>query len=66
MADMQVDKAGNNVSYEERLEDIKNRFGALYNAFQRLLLQSAFLSHQRPQRNQANHQPIHHFHHKGR
>lgn len=27
MADMQVDKAGNSVSYEERLEDIKNRYG---------------------------------------
>lgn len=27
MADMQVDKVGNNVSYEERLEDIKNRYG---------------------------------------
>lgn len=27
MADMQVDKTGNNVSYEERLEDIKNRYG---------------------------------------
>lgn len=27
MADMQVDKAGNNVNYAERLEDIKNRYG---------------------------------------
>lgn len=27
MADMQVDKAGNSVSYKERLEDIKNRYG---------------------------------------
>ena len=27
MADMQIDKYGNDVGYEERLEDIKNRYG---------------------------------------
>jgi hypothetical protein len=27
MADMQVDKYGNDVGYEKRLEDIKNRYG---------------------------------------
>jgi len=26
-ADMQIDKSGNEVSYEERLEDIKQRYG---------------------------------------
>ena len=28
MADMQIDKEGNDVGYEKRLEDIKNRHGA--------------------------------------
>ena len=27
MADMQIDKYGNDVGYEKRLEDIKNRYG---------------------------------------
>ena len=27
MADMQIDKYGNFVGYEKRLEDIKNRYG---------------------------------------
>ena len=27
-ADMQIDKYGNNVGYDKRLEDIKNRYGA--------------------------------------
>ena len=27
MADMQIDKSGNDVGYEKRLEDIKNRYG---------------------------------------
>ena len=27
MADMQIDKYGNNVSYDERIEDIKQRYG---------------------------------------
>ena len=28
MADMQIDKYGNDVGYEKRLEDIKTRYGA--------------------------------------
>ena len=27
MADMQIDRYGNDVGYEKRLEDIKNRYG---------------------------------------
>ena len=27
MADMQIDKYGNDIGYEKRLEDIKNRYG---------------------------------------
>ena len=33
-ADMQIDKFGNDVGYEKRLEDIKNRYGEESNVYQ--------------------------------
>jgi len=33
MADMQIDKYGNDVGYEKRLEDIKNRYGENSNPY---------------------------------